>query len=113
MKYTSKHDRKTEERIIESLIGQKHLQQVLSGNVGAIKKKKDTQTIAKDTLGRERIVNALNPEHKKFNDKRNAARRRKRKQEKSGMSDQMREILDKHASATELVSQFADRGKTQ
>ena len=109
MQYKNKHDKKIEDAIVENLIGQKHMAQVLSGNVGGGKEAKDNKMKAQAGLSQERVVNALNPQHKEFNDKRNAARRRKRKQEKTGMSDAMREILDKHASATELVSQFGKK----
>jgi hypothetical protein len=109
MVYKSKHDTKIEDALIESLVGQKHIHQIKSGNTGALKGAKDRRTKARGALAGERMVKALNPnavEGSKFHEKRNMMRRRKRAQQKKGMSDTMREIIDKVASPVDLISQF-------
>jgi hypothetical protein len=100
MKYENKHETNTEKRIIESLI---HQAQIKSGNTGVEKAVNDKKTIGTAKLAQERVVNVLNPEHKKFNDKRNRKRREKRASMKKGTSEAMRDVLDSVANAKDLM----------
>jgi hypothetical protein len=106
MQYKNKHDSKIEEKIVESLI---HQAQIKSGNTGVEKAVSDKKAIGTAKLASERVTAAIDPAHKKFNNKRNRKRREKRALEKRGMSETMRGIIDNVANAKDLVAHITGK----